>query len=59
MQSMLYSMNLVYFGASVLVLMDRSYLSRFWTQVRHHHQTPHASRSRDGALITLMTPSLP
>lgn len=31
-KSMLYSMNLLYFGCSVLVLMDRSYLSRFWVR---------------------------
>ena len=29
---MLKNMNLLYLGCSVLILMDRSYLSRFWTQ---------------------------
>lgn len=28
----LWQVNLVYLGASVLILLDRSYLSRFWTQ---------------------------
>ena len=30
--NMLFSMNLIYLGCSVLVLMDRSTLCRFWTQ---------------------------
>ena len=29
---MLPSINLLYLGTSVIILMDRSYLSRFWTQ---------------------------
>ena len=31
---MLPNINILYLGASVLALVDLSYMSRFWTQVR-------------------------
>ena len=34
---MLREVNLVYLGCFVLIIMDRSYLSRFWTQVSRIH----------------------
>ena len=33
-QRMLGKANLLYMGCFVLIIMDRSYMSRFWTQVR-------------------------
>ena len=42
--SMLPHINLLYLGASVLVILDMSYMSRFWTQVREGW--PHAPQSQ-------------
>ena len=33
-ERMLSEVNLLYLGCFVLIIMDRSYVSRFWTQVR-------------------------
>ena len=36
---MLREINLLYLGSTVLILLDLSYLSRFWTQVRYVRRT--------------------
>ena len=37
---MLKEVNLLYLGTSVLILLDLSYLSRFWTQARCRQWSP-------------------
>ena len=41
-ENMLHNVNLLYLGLRVLILLDKTYVSRFWTQVRTQGQ-PHVS----------------